>query len=104
MKHAATPQERTLTHIYVRDPQKGFLRPCWSTGTQIFCGMCMRGAVEATLGASCPICASVVERILEVEPVRAKEVAPRECEARQKPKPADSTVVLDIQDSRGVGA
>ena len=107
MKHLATTQEKTLTHIYVRDAQKGFLRPCWSTGAEIYCGMCMRGAVEAKVGASCPVCASVVERILAVEPGRAartNKVSLHAGEARQPTKPADSAEVLEFQDSRGVGA
>jgi len=111
MKHLATTQEKTLTHIYVRDAQKGFLRPCWSTGAEIYCGMCMRGAVEAKVGASCPVCASVVERILEVElggaprlGHRRREVSIRVGEARQQAQRADSTVLLDFQNSRGVGA
>jgi len=111
MKHNSTPQEKTLTHIYVRDAQKGFLRPCWSTGTEIYCGMCMRGAVEDKIGASCPVCSSVVERILEVEQGgaprlgrRRREVSIRVGEARQQAQRADSAVLLDFQDSRRVGA
>ena len=111
MKHAETPQEKTLTHIYVRDAQKGFLRPCWSDGAEIYCGMCMRGAVEATVGASCSVCASVVERILEVEQGgatrlgrRRREISIRVGEARQQAQRADSAVLLNFQNSRRVGA
>jgi hypothetical protein len=60
--------ERTLTHIYVRDAQKGFVRPCWATDTEVYCGMCMRGVVQPVVGAVCPNCSSTVERILEVAP------------------------------------
>jgi hypothetical protein len=59
---------KTLTHIYVRDAQKGFVRPCWSTVSEVYCGMCMRGIVQPVVGAVCPICSSTVERILEVAP------------------------------------
>jgi hypothetical protein len=60
--------EKTLTHIYVRDAQNGFVRPCWATGTELYCGMCMRGTIQPVIGAVCPICSSTVERILEVAP------------------------------------
>jgi len=60
--------ERTLTHIYVRDDQKDFVRPCWATDTEVYCGMCMRGTIQPVVGAVCPICSSTVERILEVVP------------------------------------
>ncbi len=60
--------EKTLTHIYVREAQKSFVRPCWSAGTEVYCGMCMRGIVQPVVGAVCPICSSTVERILEVTP------------------------------------
>ncbi len=60
------PQTKTLTHIYVRDAQQGFVRPCWASGPELYCGMCMRGVVRAELGATCPVCSSTVERILEV--------------------------------------
>jgi hypothetical protein len=33
---------QTLTHIYVRDARKGFFRPFWSTGAEVYCGMCSR--------------------------------------------------------------
>jgi hypothetical protein len=59
--------ERTLTHIYVRDAQKGFVRPCWATSPkEVYCGMCMRSTIQPMVGAVCPICSSTVERILEV--------------------------------------
>jgi hypothetical protein len=32
--------EKILTHIYVRDAQTGFVRPCWATDTEVYCGMC----------------------------------------------------------------
>jgi hypothetical protein len=69
MAHADPSQTlKTLTHIYVRDTQKGFVRPCWAAGMEIYCGMCMRGKVEPVVGVVCPICASRVERILEIAP------------------------------------
>lgn len=67
--------EMTLTHIYVRDAQKGFVRPCWATGTEVYCGMCMKGTIEPVVGAVCPICSSTVERILEVAPGGASAAA-----------------------------
>ncbi len=68
MNHQPTSQEKTLTHIYVRDAQKGFVRPCWASGSEVYCGMCMRGEVRAEVGYVCPICSSTVERILEITP------------------------------------
>jgi hypothetical protein len=59
--------ERALTHIYVRDVQKHFIRPCWSNGSEVYCGMCMKGTVKPAVGAVCPECSSRVERILESE-------------------------------------
>jgi len=67
--------KRTLTHIYVRDSQRGFVRPCWATDTEVYCGMCMRGTIQRVVGAVCSICSSTVERILEVGPGGASEPA-----------------------------
>jgi hypothetical protein len=67
--------EKTLTHIYVRDAQKSFVRPCWSTGAEVYCGMCMRGTVRPVVGEVCSICSSTVERILEVATGGAPRVA-----------------------------
>jgi hypothetical protein len=54
----------TLTHIYVRDTQDGFLRPCWATGRELYCGMCRKGTIKPEVGEVCPICSSIVERVL----------------------------------------
>jgi hypothetical protein len=62
-----SPNERALTHIYVRDLQKHFIRPCWSKGSEVYCGICMTGTVQPIVGAVCPECSSRVERILESE-------------------------------------
>jgi hypothetical protein len=74
-QRANSQTERTLTHIYVRDAHNGFVRPCWATDTEVYCGMCMRGTIQPVVGAVCPICSSTVERILEVAPGRASEPA-----------------------------
>lgn len=66
MKHQTNPQPKSLTHIYVRDAHKGFVRPCWTSGQELYCGICMEGLVEAEIGSVCPLCESVVERIIEV--------------------------------------
>lgn len=63
MKHQTVSREKTLTHIYVRQPQTAVVQPCWSDGERIYCGACRQGTVEAVVGAICPVCASVVERI-----------------------------------------
>ena len=60
--------EKSLTHIYVRDAQKAFVRACWRTGSDIYCGMCMRATIRPLIGEVCPTCGSTVERILEVVP------------------------------------
>jgi hypothetical protein len=65
MQHRTIPQAKELTHIYVRDAQKGFLRPCWASRREIQCGVCMSGVVQAEIGSRCPICSSTVEQILE---------------------------------------
>jgi hypothetical protein len=97
--------EKTLTHIYVRDAQKGFVRPCWATGAELYCGMCMRGTIQPVIGAVCPICSSTVERILEVasggtpKPARKR----RDCTIRVVSKDAgrvSSGMLLDFLDSR----
>jgi hypothetical protein len=74
-QRANSQTERTLTHIYVRDAQKGFVRPCWAADTEVYCGMCMCGAIQPVVGAVCPICSSTVERILELAPGGASEPA-----------------------------
>jgi len=74
-RNDASQVERTLTHIYVRDAQTGFVRPCWAIGAQVYCGICMRGRIEPSVGEACPICFSTVERILEVAPGGATKPA-----------------------------
>jgi hypothetical protein len=101
--------EKTLTHIYVRDAQKGFVRPCWSTGAEVYCGVCMRGVVQATVGAVCPICSSTVERILEIAPGGKPEPArkrSKHCSIRmeEQDSQAGSAVLLDLFNSRKVPA
>ena len=75
---------RTLTHIYVRDAPKGFIRPCWAVGKEVYCGMCMTGTIQPVVGEVCPICSSTVERILEDAPAGAPQPAdrPRDCSMR----------------------
>jgi hypothetical protein len=103
-----SPNEKTLTHIYVRDAQKGFVRPCWSSGTEVYCGMCMRGTVQPVVGEVCPICSSTVERILEVATGGAPRVARKhkDCSIRvgKADSEAGSGVLLDFPDSRRVRA
>jgi hypothetical protein len=65
---SASQTERTLTHIYVRDSRKGFVRPCWSVQEAIYCGTCLKGTVQPVVGAVCTICSSTVERILQAAP------------------------------------
>jgi hypothetical protein len=101
--------EKTLTHIYVRDAQKGFVRPCWSTGAEVYCGMCMRGVVQSAVGAVCPICSSTVERILEVAPGGKPNPARRrskDCSIRVEHQDSQtgSAVLLDFLNSRKVRA
>jgi len=96
--------EKTLTHIYVRDAQKGFVRPCWATGSEVYCGMCLRGVVQAVVGEVCPICSSTVERILEVAPGGAPKAARkrRDCSIRMEHQNSVvvSAVLLDFPGSR----
>jgi hypothetical protein len=67
MAHTSDSQiEKKLTHIYVRDAREGSIRPCWIAGKKVYCGICMRGTVQPTVGQVCPICSSTVERILQV--------------------------------------
>jgi hypothetical protein len=108
MKHQPVPQPKTLTHIYVRDAQKAFVRPCWTSGGEVYCGMCMRGEVSAEVGSVCPICGSTVERILEVADGGAPKFTRHRsgCSirlgaARTK---AGGTVLLDFTGSQGVSA
>jgi hypothetical protein len=85
MARISTSQtEKTLTHIYVRDTQKRFVRPCWATRREIYCGMCLRGTIQPAVGEVCPICSSTVERILEDAPDGAPQEAdrPRDCRMR----------------------
>ena len=105
MAQISTSQsEKTLTHIYVRDAQKGFVRPCWSAGAELYCGMCMRGAVQPVVGAVCPICSSTVERILEVTPGGAPRISPKrkDCSIRlgQQDRGVGTAVLLDFLNSR----
>jgi hypothetical protein len=65
---SASRTERILTHIYVRDSQKRFVRPCWSTKEAIYCGTCLKGTVQPVVGEICTNCSSTVERVLEVAP------------------------------------
>jgi hypothetical protein len=60
-------RERTITHIYVRDAQNHYLRPCWSDGAQIYCGMCLLAVIKPQVDAVCSSCFSRVDRILEVD-------------------------------------
>jgi hypothetical protein len=95
--------EKTLTHIYVRDAQKSFVRPCWSTGTEVYCGMCMRGIVQPVIGAICPICSGTVERILEVAPGGKPTPARKRknCSIRAELQDSQSSaVLLDFPNSR----
>jgi hypothetical protein len=100
--------ENTLTHIYVRDAQKGFVRPCWANGTELYCGMCMRGTVKPVVGEVCPICSSTVERILEVTPGGTPKLARKrkDCSIRVEHHESHfaSAVLLDFPDSRKVRA
>lgn len=66
MEMSNANHEKALTHIYVRDAQKAFLRACWRSGSDIYCGMCMRSTIEPVVGEVCPTCASTVERVMEV--------------------------------------
>jgi hypothetical protein len=103
-----SPNDKTLTHIYVRDAQKGFVRPCWSTGAEVYCGMCMRGTVQPVVGEVCSICSSTVERILEVTTGGAPRVARKhkDCSIRVGTGHSEtgSGVLLDFLDSRRVRA
>jgi hypothetical protein len=104
-KTFASQPEKTLTHVYVRDAQKGFVRPCWATGTELYCGMCMRGTIQPAIGAVCPICSSTVERILEVTPGGSPKLARKrgDCTIRVVREDAgqvSSGMLLDFLDSR----
>lgn len=69
MASVPAPQSgKSITHIYVRDAQNAFVRPCWRAPEGLYCGMCMRGIIEPVLGAECPVCSSTVERIMEMVP------------------------------------
>jgi hypothetical protein len=99
---------KTLTHVYVRDAQKGFVRPCWADGGEIYCGMCMRGNVKPVVGEVCPICSSTVERILEVTPGGTPKLARKrtDCSIRVEHQDSQisSAVLLDFSSSRKVRA
>jgi len=85
MAQLSTSQnERTLTHIYVRDAQKGFVRPCWATKKEVYCGMCLRGRIQPVVGEVCPICSSTVERILEVAKAGALKPADKLNDCRMR--------------------
>jgi hypothetical protein len=99
-----TTSPKTLTHVYVRDAQKGFVRPCWASGAELYCGMCLRGTVQPAIGEVCPICSSTVERILEVAPGGAPRLARKrkDCSIRVGTQHSEvgSAVLLDFLDSR----
>ena len=100
--------EKTLTHIYVRDAQKAFLRPCWRSGNDVYCGMCMRWKIQPVVGTVCKICSSTVERVLEVvsggatQPLRERQSSLIRTSA-QKVQGRDRGLVLDFLDSRRAG-
>jgi hypothetical protein len=101
--------ERTLTHIYVRDAQKAFIRPCWTAGTEVYCGMCMRSAIQPVVGEVCPVCSSTVERILEVVSGGVTRPARQRRDklirvAHQDPRELGTRVLLDFLNSRRAGA
>jgi len=105
MKQQLSPQTKTLTHVYVRDSQKGFVRPCWAAGEVLYCGMCMRGEVHAELGSVCPVCSSTVERILEVADGGSPKFIPRhrDCSIRVGAARLEKqAVVLSFQASQKV--
>lgn len=67
MATVPAPQpDKSITHIYVRDAQKAFVRPCWQSAEGLYCGMCMRSTIEPVIGAVCPVCSATVERVLEL--------------------------------------
>lgn len=104
MQHQSNSQPKALTHVYVRDSQKGFIRACWSSGEELYCGMCMRGTVAAEVGNTCPICSSTVERILEVTSGGSPKFSPRHREYSIRVGEAKRTErVLDFGHSRQSG-
>ena len=68
MTHRRTYQDKALTHVYVRDFQKSIVRPCWASSDEIYCGICMRGTVQAVEGSECRYCYSTVARVLGTGP------------------------------------
>ncbi len=100
--------EKSLTHIYVRDAQKAFLRPCWRSGNDVYCGMCMRSIIKPVIGTVCKICSSTVERVLEVisggttQPLRERQSSLIRTSS-QKVQGGNRGLVLDFLDSRRAG-
>jgi hypothetical protein len=58
--------EKKLTHIYVREAQTGYLRPCWAAGRKLYCGVCMKGILAPEIGQVCSICFSKIEHVLKI--------------------------------------
>jgi hypothetical protein len=55
------------TYFLSRDSCNGRLRSCWvSPDKNLYCGICLRGAVSGEVGSACPSCGSCVERVVEV--------------------------------------
>ncbi len=76
----ATPGRKS--YFVMRDPANGIQRSCWtspSTGA-LYCGVCLRHTVSATVGAACPSCHAGVE--MEMEALRGGSPAPRRSQAR----------------------
>ena len=98
--------EKTITHVYVADAQKSFVRPCWKAEDGLYCGMCMRGTIEPVVGAVCSICSSTVERILEITPGGKPKLghAPVNGPIRVERKKPATGVLLDFWNSREAGA
>lgn len=107
---SATYTGKSITHVYVRDAQKAFLRPCWRSEEELYCGMCMRATIRPVVGEVCPTCGSTVERILEIvtggTPKPAQTLAAN-APIRvgiQKQKRTEPGVLLDFLNSREAGA
>jgi hypothetical protein len=100
--------EKTLTHIYVRDAQKAFVRACWRSGNDIYCGMCMRATIQPVIEEVCPICASTVERILEVAPGGVIKSARKHRDypvrvGQQRGREAEAGALVEVFTSRKAG-
>jgi hypothetical protein len=55
------------TYFLSRDSCNGRLRSCWlSPDKNLYCGICLRGAVSGEVGSVCASCGSCVERLVEV--------------------------------------